>query len=111
MSNTKENTAAEVKHTPGPWKANEGKAPRTRCGSFGREVVGNRYEDSEGVTYTVVAQVEGNQTSQLTTEANARLIAAAPDLLEALILVVAIADRQTVEFDKARAAIAEAKST
>lgn len=39
---------------------------------------------------------------------NARLIAAAPDLLEALKGVVAVADRKTVEFDRARAAIAKA---
>jgi hypothetical protein len=41
-------------------------------------------------------------------EANARLIASAPDLLEALIEVVAIADRKTDAFDRARAAIAKA---
>ena len=42
------------------------------------------------------------------TAADARLIAAAPDLLEALIEVVAIADRKTDAFDRARAAIAKA---
>ncbi len=41
-------------------------------------------------------------------EANARLLAAAPDLLEALQSVLRIADRKTVEFEKARAAIAKA---
>jgi hypothetical protein len=41
-------------------------------------------------------------------KANANLIAAAPELLEALIAVVSIADRATVEFDKAHAAIAKA---
>jgi hypothetical protein len=47
------------------------------------------------------------QTGQpLPMEANARLIAAAPTLYEALTKVVAIADRKTVEFDKARAALA-----
>lgn len=40
--------------------------------------------------------------------ANARLIAAAPDLLEALQGVLRVADRQTDEFDAARAAIAKA---
>lgn len=36
------------------------------------------------------------------------LIIAAPDLLEALIAVVRVADRETDEFDMARAAIAKA---
>lgn len=40
---------------------------------------------------------------------NARLIAAAPDLLEALKGVVKVADRATMEFDAARAAIAKAE--
>jgi hypothetical protein len=40
--------------------------------------------------------------------ADAQLIAAAPDLLEALQAVVRVADRATVEFDLARAAIARA---
>ena len=44
-------------------------------------------------------------------EANARLIAAAPDLLSSLIEVVAIADRKTDAFDRARAAILKATST
>lgn len=43
------------------------------------------------------------------TEANARLIAAAPELLEALKGVVRVADRATDEFDAARAAIAKAE--
>lgn len=42
-------------------------------------------------------------------EANARLIAAAPDLLAALKSVVAIADRNTVEFNAAKLAIAKAE--
>jgi hypothetical protein len=45
---------------------------------------------------------------ELRQDANARLIAAAPDLLEALRGVVRVADRATVEFDAARAAIAKA---
>lgn len=40
--------------------------------------------------------------------ADAQLMSAAPDLLEALKAVVAVADRKTVEFDKAHAAIAKA---
>lgn len=40
---------------------------------------------------------------------DARLIAAAPDLLAALEAVVKVADRETNEFDMARTAIAKAK--
>lgn len=40
---------------------------------------------------------------------NAALIAAAPDLLEALKGVLRVADRKTSEFDAARAAIAKAE--
>lgn len=40
--------------------------------------------------------------------AKAHLIAAAPELLEALQAVVAVSDRATDEFDRARAAIAKA---
>ncbi len=42
------------------------------------------------------------------THPDMRLIEAAPDLLAALQAVVAVADRATVEFDAARAAIAKA---
>lgn len=42
-------------------------------------------------------------------QANARLIAAAPDLLAALKAALSVADRATDEFDLARAAIAEAE--
>ena len=41
-------------------------------------------------------------------EANAKLIAAAPDLLEALIEVVRISDRKHDAWDKAKAAILKA---
>lgn len=43
------------------------------------------------------------------TETNAHLIAAAPDLLEALELVLSVCDRKTLIFDKAHAAIAKAR--
>jgi hypothetical protein len=42
-------------------------------------------------------------------EANINLIVAAPDLLAALEGVLRVADRQTAEFDAARAAIAKAR--
>lgn len=41
--------------------------------------------------------------------ANARLIAAAPELLAALKAVMSVADSATVEFDSARVAIAKAE--
>ena len=40
---------------------------------------------------------------------DAHLMAAAPDLLEALEAVLSVADRATHEFDKARAAIAKSR--
>jgi hypothetical protein len=43
-----------------------------------------------------------------TAHANARLIAASPDLLVALKAVISVADRKTAEFDLARAAITKA---
>lgn len=84
------------KHTPGPWlyKSN---------GSYFDVGIDN-HEDSVIPVYpTVCIGVPHDQ------EANARLIAAAPDLLEALEAVVRVADRDTVEFRMARAAIAKAK--
>lgn len=45
----------------------------------------------------------------VTGRGDVNLIAAAPDLLAALEAVVRVADRATVEFDQARAAIAKAR--
>jgi hypothetical protein len=53
-----------------------------------------------------LALINGPQNGEA--EATARLIAAAPDLLAALQGVLRVADRKTVEFDAARAAIARA---
>jgi len=85
----------ESKHTPGPWMA----------ASRPSSIVG----------WPVVAPGDGGRSvCNITTghdqsEANAHLISAAPDLLAALKAVIAIADRATVEFDRARAAIAKAE--
>jgi hypothetical protein len=62
-------TTQAVGHTPGPWKA----LPDTGSESFAFEVTGQRMEG--------VALVYAYDTPSA---ANARLIAAAPDLLEAL---------------------------
>ena len=55
-----------------------------------------------------IAKVTNYGKDALQQKANFHLIAAAPDLLEALIAVVRVADRATDEFDMARAAIAKA---
>lgn len=58
---------------------------------------------------TVIACVGPSESTMWTEdEPNGFLLAAAPDLLEALKAVLSVADRDTVEFDMARAAIAKA---
>jgi len=85
----------EKKHTPGPWSADECRSGFAVYAYKSGDVV-VRTEDEEG------------RYGAIDNEANARLIAAAPELLEALIGVVKVADRATQEFDKARAAISRA---
>jgi len=79
-----------MSHTPGPWTV-----------------------ESDGTTLVMDGQIvataiapDGARIDEQ--RANARLIAAAPDLLVALQAVLRVADRATVEFDAARAAIAKA---
>ena len=76
-----------AKHTAGPWQVG---------GQFGTATFVN-------AGTICVAKCDGKLHA-----ANARLIAAAPELLEALKAVVIIADRATVEFDAAKAAISKA---
>lgn len=81
----------EIKHlTPYPWIAS----------SYGFQVLGNEQRAS-------VCSLDGKKTpeNQL---ADAKLIAAAPELLEALIEVVRISDRTHVAWDKAKQAIKKA---
>jgi hypothetical protein len=59
--------------------------------------------------WSEIAVVKGNSAKEA--RKRARLMAAAPDLLNALKGVLRVADRQTVEFDAARAAIAKAESS
>lgn len=84
-------------HTPGPWKLID------------------HDEDYIAITdeeqgFGVCKLEESASESREVMKANAHLIAAAPELLEALECVLAIADRNTKEFDMARAAIARATS-
>lgn len=83
-------------HTPGPWTIDFGNHTRT-TEIWSGEVI--------------VADVHSHVISpELVSHADAQLIAAAPDLLQALKGVVRVADRATVEFDAARAAIAKAEA-
>lgn len=81
----------ETKHTAGPWMAKDGHG-----GSF--DIVGSGHD--------WVATVHNGHDAD---EANAALIASAPDLLAALEAVLRVADRATDEFDAARAAIRKAR--
>lgn len=84
---------SEAKHTPGPWRV-----------SYERGTTQIRTANNESIMCdeTYYPWVPKN-------DADWHLIAAAPDLLEALEGVVRVADRDTTEFNAARAAIAKAK--
>lgn len=91
-----------AKHTPGPWACVSG----VDRGAF------TVYLPSDGMVICSRNQYESKHAEFL---ANARLIAAAPDLLEALQALVAIDDgdspdlwRYTTEFEAAREVIARA---
>lgn len=93
--------AAQVvaQHTPGPWSAV----------TATHDIRGNELDFQESVVQ--ISQIPGGviarMTMQAEREANARLIAAAPDMLEALLLMVRGRPDKWA-FDKARAAIAKA---
>lgn len=95
---TQANTTAteQTKHTPGPWHIGDTNT------NFSPKVYG-----ADGYMTADCSRIQKRTDAE--EQANARLIAAAPDLLAALKSVVAIADRKTVEFDNARAAIAAAE--
>ncbi|TIS78005.1 MAG: hypothetical protein E5W94_11455 [Mesorhizobium sp.] len=85
------------KHTPGPWEAGSERGYA--------ELNGVQIRDRVGLVLAVAI----GDVPELDSKANARLIAAAPELLAALKAVVRVADRNTDEFDLARAAIANAE--
>lgn len=90
------------KHTPGKWTAD---LHHTQdCAGRSHGFI--RAEGHLVPLATVVLAAEGCDEAE--GRANAHVFAAASDLLEALKAVVAVADRNTVEFDRARAAIAKA---
>lgn len=81
------------KHTPGPWSRDKNDS---LCSPDGRQV----YVWNSGL---------GNSYRSDETDANARLIAAAPELLEALEAMLPGAEAMGWETSKARAAIAKAR--
>lgn len=91
-------------HTPGPWKLTE----------TTHEKIISSWDIQAGehqinvFPYKRIYSDDGAKSGLVIDKqkmADARLIAAAPELLEALKGVVKVADRATVEFDAARAAI------
>ena len=86
-------------HTPAPWTVEEYGDDETPT------LVIHRGETENRICFMATPGSKGDPAM---IEADAHLIAAAPDLLEALKAVVAVADRATVEFDRAHAAIAKA---
>lgn len=104
MASTLSGNHTEQKHTPGPWVAGE----PDWCGDYTIE--------SDKAPWAIAAVISNFRTPAVV-EANARLIAAVPDLLEALRLL--LADVQDYEpwqrpcraVDIARAALAAASGT
>jgi len=98
---------AKAKHTPGPWVV--------RKWSQLMNIQGNIHQVTDGDLYPTAfvpawdmpgaGEIEGTQEAI----ANARLIAAAPDLLEALEKIVFDWDGEPEDMIDARAAIAKAK--
>lgn len=83
-----------MKHTPGPWSVN---------------VIGQHWNNKSLKHIEVTFGQDGECICDTVyNPSDAKLISAAPDLLEALQAVIRVADRQTDEFDMARAAISKA---
>ena len=81
-----------MKHTLGSWII-EGRSIQGKCFA--------------GTYCNICDKVRGGSPEE--SQANARLIAAAPELLEALREVVALSDRKHDAWDKAKAAITKAE--
>lgn len=103
---------SETKHTQGPWKAVRAESPDNTGGFDWAILDANSRIVSEAFEH--VGQLSGGYDKR-PAEANARLIAAAPDLLEALQEILgyrggadnALDDEYVME--RARAAIAKAE--
>jgi hypothetical protein len=96
---------SKTKHTPGPWMALTGEVTGILDQA---SVVHDPGKNKEYVFIAETADIDETLPIDVRI-ANARLIAAAPELLESLKAVVKIADRNTDEFVRARAIIAQAE--
>lgn len=84
---------SEAKHTPGPWEvATAGSG--TRLGGF---ILNEYFVRRPGDDVAIAADIVDPETSTPCAD-NARLIGAAPDLLEALQEAVALADKNVAMF-------------
>lgn len=104
----KRSNKARTKWTPGPWRVvidDDGNPLSGRPSVMASEELDCAIVHWDGFVQDYFRSARGDKEIH----ANARLIAAAPALYEALAKVVAIADRRTVEFDAARAALALAR--
>lgn len=91
---------SKQQHTPGPWRIEDKERILSDCPEF-------RIMCSDGY-------IAGVDSTRAENAANARLIAAAPELLEALEAIIASADAGNAAIlnrllDQARAAIAKAR--
>lgn len=71
-------TNQNAKHTPGPWKL---------CQSECSRHDGDRYVYGQGPLKGVICSMNGGPNDDSTVLANARLIAAAPEMYQALIAI------------------------
>lgn len=94
-----------MSHTPGPWHQSH---RHCGCGMYNTQVY---TADGETIATLHWYPKPKDENGSIGTyrEANARLIAAAPDLLEALEEIVTISDRDHDAWERARAAVAKAK--
>ena len=94
------------KHTPGPWYVG------TEFNDQGRHIyAAQKVCDDEGEEWHPLIATTDDDERLVDWQANAVLIAAAPDLLNALKVLADVAERKGIPCDAARAAITKATST
>ena len=107
-------TDQKLTHTPGPWHVAEPYSPEAIDLGDSNWLLGETIASADGYALAAIWLGHGYHLRNGEAEANARLIAAAPDLLDALeayheALHACIASDCTVEQCRGRAAIAKAK--